>query len=187
MPLFCDIDSNLNFTIEIMIDTDIEEQDLSQLFKNTIVSATKINKRYDHLIDKEGRILGQERIQLIEALDNLFVLLVILRIRLEKSLPADISLKDEMYYKVPIKIKVNKFAIHGKLKKDDPFKIENFSEGYEGLIFNKIKEMLMKYQDAVKDEHLQINKFAELYLIFDDILYNSIVMRYNLEICLIDR
>ena len=68
-------------------------------------------------MEKEGRILGQERIQLIEALDNLFILLVILRIRLEKSLSTDISLTDELYYKVPIKIKVNKFAIHGKLKK----------------------------------------------------------------------
>ena len=138
-------------------------------------------------MEKEGRILGQERIQLIEALDNLFVNLVTLRIRLEKSLSTDISLTDELYYKVPIKIKVNKFAIHGKLKKDDLFSIKNFSEGYEGLIFNKIKQMLMKYQDALKDKQLLVHKLEELYLIFDDILYNSIVMRYNLENCLIDK
>ena len=68
MPFFCEIDHKLHFNIEIRVDSELLEQDLSQLFKNTIVTATNIKKNYDYCISKEGKILGQERIKLVESL-----------------------------------------------------------------------------------------------------------------------
>lgn len=184
MPLFCEIDSSLNFSIEIMIDSGLLKQPLSQLFKTTIVTATQINKEYAHFMTKEGKILGQERIQLVESLDSLFILLVILRIRLEKSLSVGVSLKE---CRAPIEMKFNKFVIQGKLERDDLYGIENFNVGYESLILEKIKELLVKYKQALQDNQVQIQKIEELYLTFDDVFYNSIAMRYNIENCLIDR
>ena len=45
MPFFCEIDVNLHFKIEVRLDSDVSEQELSQLLKNTIVIATNIKKQ----------------------------------------------------------------------------------------------------------------------------------------------
>lgn len=187
MPFFCEIDNKLNFNIEIMVDSELLEQDLSQLFKNTIVIATNINKQYDYFMSKEGKILGQERIQLVESLDNMFVLLVIMRIRLKKNISMDAALIKELNFKVPINVKYNKFTIQGKLTKDDLFEMQSFKKGYSVLIFNKIKEILIKYKSVLNGKGVLNDRLLELYRTFDGILYNSIVIRYKLENCLIDR
>ena len=65
--------------------------------------------------------------------------------------------------------------------------MQNFNKVFTELIFNKIKDILIKYKSVLNGEGLLNNRLLELYRIFDDILYNSLVLRYNLENCLIDR
>jgi hypothetical protein len=187
MPFFFEIDPKLHFKIEVRLDSEFLEQELSQILKNTIVVATNIKKQYDHFIAKEGKILGQERIKLVESLDNLFILLVMMRMRLEKNISMEPASKKELNYKVPINFKPNKFTIQGKLAKDNLFGMQNFNKGFTDLIFNKIKDILIKYKSVSNGEGLLNKRLLELYRIFDDILYNSIVLRYNLENCVIDK
>jgi hypothetical protein len=188
MPIFFEVDTKLNFNIELMIDPLLKEMDLSQLFKNTITIATKIQKQYDVFMKKEGKILGQERTQLIEDLDSLFCFLVILHDRLKKNISIEDIYSNKVNYRVPIYVKFNKFVSQGKLRNDDLFSIENFSRGYEVLILNKIKELLLYYKNtrSTTGNNKSLEGFEELYRTFDEIFYNLIVMRYNLQNCLVD-
>ena len=123
MPFFCEIDHKLHFNIEIRVDSELLEQDLSQLFKNTIVTATNIKKHYDYFISKEGKILGQERIKLVESLDNIFIFLVIMRNRLEKNIQMDPNILKDLKFRVSNELKHGKFIMQGRLKKSDISKL----------------------------------------------------------------
>jgi hypothetical protein len=187
MPFICDIDPELRFKIEVRLDSALLEQELAQLLKNTIAVATYIKKQYDHFMARVGKILGQERIKLVESLDNLFVYLVMMRIRLEKNVSIDSEAIKQPDIKVPIDVRHNKFTIQGKLKRDDLFGMQNFTKGYTVLIFDKIKNILVKYKKVLNGGGFRNDSLQELYCTFDDILYSAIVLRYNLEKCLIDR
>ena len=187
MPFFCEIDVNLHFKIEVRLDSDVSEQELSQLLKNTIVIATNIKKQYDLFMAEEGKILGQERIRLVESLDNLFTFLVLMRIHLGKNLSMDPVIIKQLDIKVPIAVKHNKFSIQGKLRREDLYGMQNFTKGFTIPIYEKIKVILIKYKSVLNGESLLNDSVLGLYRTFDNILYNLIVLRYNLENCLIDK
>jgi hypothetical protein len=150
MPLFFEIDKDLNFQVEILIDSEILRHGLLRLFRNTIGYASKISAQYDAFIARDGKILGQERIQLLEK-------------------------------------RTNKLTTFGKIVQEDLYGIKNFSSGYETLILEKIKKLLIVYKNSIQGETIRENRFGEIYSMIDDIFSNIIAVRYNLENCLIDR
>jgi len=187
MPFFCEIDDELNFTIEIIIDPDFLNANVADLFKKAITLSTNINNQYAGFIAREGRIRGQERTQLIEALDNLFILLVMLRLKFMDVLSPPVMREEDLLYKVPLSRKLNKLVATGKLNEKELFGIKNFNEGYEKLILNKIKKLLINYKNIINSQSSSSDDSEEMFLTFDDIFYNSIIIRYNLENLLLDR
>jgi len=188
MPLFCEIDRELNFRVEILFDSEILRRDLTGLFRNTIGYASKIGAQYDSFITRDGKILGQERIQLLESLDNLFIYLVMLRVRLESVHGPDrASVESNRGFKVSIEKKSNKLTASGKIVPEDLYGIKDFSSGYTTPILGKIKKLLIMYKNSIQGEAIQEHGFGEIYSMVDDIFYNIIAVRYNLENCLIDR
>jgi hypothetical protein len=189
MPIFFEVDNKLNFQIELLIDPVLKEMDTRRLFRSIIAIAKKIQLQYAIFIKKEGKILGQERTQLIEQLDYLFAFLSVLRDKLRERFSSGSQIKLNYQDKVFINHQYNKFRVIGKFRKDDLFGIENFNKGYEVLIRKGIKELMVKYKDLKitrKNKKRLLNKAKDVYQSFDDILYNVIVMRYNLQNCLID-
>jgi len=185
MPLFFTVDEKLNFTLELIVDPLLKKSDLANLFKHTISIATKIQKEYVLFIEKEGRILGQERTQLIEDLDSLFSYLAILSNKLSGSFFPH----DETHYRIFLHAKYNKMVSRGRIHEEDIAKIKNFLKGYELLIMSKIRELLLNFKhlmNSEKDKKGAIKWFEELYETIDSLLYNLLVIRYNLQNCLID-
>lgn len=188
MPLFFEIDKDLNFQVEILFDSEILRHGLPRLFRNTIGYASKISAQYDAFIARYGKILGQERIQLLESLDNLFIYLVLFRVRLESEHRPDRRPEDSTRsFKVHIEKRTNKLTTFGKIVQEDLYGIKNFSSGYETLILEKIKKLLIVYKNSIQGETIRENRFGEIYSMIDDIFSNIIAVRYNLENCLIDR
>ncbi len=188
MPLFCEIDKNLNFRVEILFDSEILRHELPGLFRNTIGYASKIKAQYEYFMARDGKIRGQERVQLLDSLDNLFINLVMLRIRLESVHQAGGGSRDANYsYKVNIENRHNKVVVFGKIVQEDLFGIRNFSSDYETLILVKIKELLIMYRNSIQEGTIQEIGFGSMYSMIDDIFYSIVVVRYNLENCLIDR
>jgi len=187
MPFFCEIDDKLNFNVEIMIDPAFSEINLPDLFKKTIVLSNSINNQYTVFIVRDGKVRGQERTQLIEALDNLFILLVVLCLKLIDVFSPRVKPEGELLYKVPFSKKLNKIVAKGKLNDRELFGIKNFNEGYENLIIDKIKKLLISYKNIINSDSSSQDEFREMFLTFDDIFYNFIIIRYNIENLLLDR
>jgi len=75
----------------------------------------------------------------------------------------------------------------GTLNSNDISGIVSFNEGYEGMILKKIKDLLLKYKYTLDSEEPSFDKYMDLYSIFDEIFYNTIIMRYGIENLLIDK
>jgi len=188
MPLFCEMDKDLNFRVEILSDSEILRHDLTGLFRNTIGYASKIGAQYDSFITRDGKILGQERIQLLESLDNLFIYLVMLQVRLESVHGAERTKAESNYgFKISIEKRSNKLTASGKIVQEDLYGIKTFSAGFATLILGKIKKLLIMYKNSIQGDEIREHGFGEIYSMIDDIFYNIIAVRYNLENCLIDR
>jgi hypothetical protein len=185
MPLFFTVDEKLNFSLELIVDPALREQDVAALFKRIVVVAAKTRREYNHFMDKEGRILGQERTQLIEDLDELFSCAALLSTRIRKNETGG----GENLRMVPLRMKHNKFLSEGRLLETDAVQVGSFSLGYELLVLNRMKELLANYRNLAVSppaSEKRAGSIEELAACFDEILYNLLVMRYNLQNCLLD-
>ncbi|MFW6180997.1 MAG: hypothetical protein ACOC8N_04545 [Spirochaetota bacterium] len=187
MPFFFEIDERYRFSVEVLVDTGSLEQDMAGLFKKTIAVATRIGREYESMTAGEGKILGQERTHLIESLDTLFTHLVILFHRLKRNLPEERQVTEIIDFKVPLRVRYNKFVARGELSRDDLYSVRQFGRDYGERILSKIKDMLMQYKDGLNDREHRVEKFQKLYRLLDGILYNTLIMRYNIQNLLLDQ
>jgi hypothetical protein len=187
MPLFFTIDNRMHFTVEVMLGNDLDSQSLSQIIMRITTISKKIKQLYTGFISKEGKIHGQERVQLVEGLDDLFYALLVLRKKLSDRTPSDDLPINEPGRRVIVDMKINKFIAKGILNGNDLSAIVNFNNGYEGLILKEIKELLLKYKHTLESEKTAFDKYIDLYNKFDEIFYNTILIRYGIENLLIDK
>lgn len=187
MPLFFNIDNRLHFTVEVMFGNDLSSQRLSVIIRQVTTITKMIKQLYTGFISKMGRIHGQKRVQLVEMLDELFTVLLLLRENLKERTPQESSLKGELNMRVVVKTKINKFIVQGAMSSDDISRIESFNEGYEVLILQEVKDLLIKYKTTLDSEEASFDKYIDLYNDFDEVFYNTILMRYSVENLLIDK
>ncbi len=187
MPIFVNIDKRLRFTVEVMLGNDLDRKSLSEIIIQVTSTSKKIKQLYTTIISKEGRIHGQGRVQLVEGLDELFSVLLLLRKNLEEHTPREVSSTNELNRRVIVETKFNKFIVKGTLNSNDISGIVGFNEGYKRLILKKIKALLLKYKNTLASEEPSLDKYIDLYSGFDEIFYNTILMRYGIENLLIDK
>ncbi len=187
MPLFFNIDNRLNFMVEVLLGNDLSAQKLSVIIRQVADTTKRIKLLYTGFISKESRIYGQGRVQLVEALDELFTILLLLRENLNKRTPRELSTTGNNNMRIAVETKINKIVVQGSMSRNDISKIESFNEGYEVLILKEIKDLLIKYKNTLDSEETSLDKYRDLYSGFDDIFYNTILMRYSVENLLIDR
>ena len=185
--MFYEVSEDLKFLIEIMSDSFLSKLELAKGLKEAIATATGIANEYKAYIAKEGKIRGQERARMIENLDRFFTLLIILREKLQESKIRKHFSDKEFLYKVPIRVKGNKYVGYGTLQKKDVAAKYTFNSGYETLILWKLKGLLIYCYRTLNGQEIQEDNLQDMYLMFDDLFYNILVMRYKLRNLLIDR
>jgi hypothetical protein len=186
MPFFFEINDSLGYTLEVLTDTGALDRDLTTLFKNAISNATLIGKKYENMAAGDRKILGQERTQLIESLDALFTSLVILHQRLSRSLPVKPD-EQESRKKVPLRVRYNKITASGALSTEDVKRVRRFSTEYNARVLDKLKEMLLRYKNALGSTDRQAERFSDLFRILDSILYETLIIRYSIQNLLVDQ
>jgi hypothetical protein len=187
MPLFFNIDNRMRFTVQVMLGNDLDSQSLSQIIMRITTISKKIKQLYTGFMSKEGKIHGQERVQLVEGLDDLFYVLLVLRKKLTDRTPPDDLPINETGRRVIVDMKINKFIAKGILNDNDLSSIVNFNKGYEDLILKEIKELLLKYKLTLESEKTAFDKYMDLYNKFDEIFYNTVLIRYGIENLIIDK
>jgi hypothetical protein len=171
----------------VLLGNELDKKSLSEIIMRVTAILKKIKQLYTGFILKEGRIYGQGRVQLVEVLDELFSMLLLLRKNLSERTPKEISSTYELNRRVTVETKINKFIAKGTLNSNNISEIVSFNEGYDVLILKKIKNLLLKYKNTLDAEEPSFNKYTDLYSCFDEIFYNTILMRYGVENLLIDK
>jgi phosphoribosyl-ATP pyrophosphohydrolase len=186
VPFFLEVDDQYNFSLQIMHDSETVQLSPALLFKKAISSAISIKKIFENILEKEGKISGQKRSLLVESIDTLFTYLVLLK---HKLLPNDTrkdALQSSDGVRVPFRRKFNKFLASGKIEREDLQKIKNFQQAFDTRILAKLKDLLQKYNEAARNTTGAANN-DDLFSAFDEIFYQSILIRYSVENLMLDR
>jgi len=183
LPLICEInDISFKFSLEIISSKEEIELSLADILRKITVYSTKFTNLYDEIINKRGKIFGQERILIIENIDQLFIMSVLFLFKLLGMIKNDINILD---FKVPITFSQNKFISSGSILKEDMNSVDKINVFFENNILFKIKEILVYYKKIFEVEN-KMDIFMKLLNNIDDILYNIIILRHNIKNCIVD-
>jgi hypothetical protein len=187
MPLFFEVNSDLKFSLEILADPIYSKLKLTQGFNEAVATATGIANEYEAHIEKEGKIRGQVRTRIIEDLDRLFTLLIVVREKLQELKKEQYSPHESISYKVPLVVRGKKYTGQGTIQKKDIATPYTFSSGYGALILSRFKNLLINCYEVLNGQEMRSSRIQKIFLMFDDLFYNILVMRYKLRNLLIDR
>lgn len=176
------IDQNLIYNIELIIDMDLQEKSEAELLNMIYSSVNKIKGMNG---PQETEILGQNRAMLIRELEDLFIYFVVLQFQFINNYGKDDLNTTQMNFHVPIKLKLNKYVVHGQLKLKDFPKESYYNRIFDSLILNNLKIFLENYKLIIKDQNISLEKIKQLLLELDKTLYNILVIRHNVENCAI--
>lgn len=188
MPLFCEINEGLlDIKFSINLTKDYTGLNQSEILKNISKTLENINNVYLNAIKLNKKILGQERIHLIELVDQLIIYMVLLYDKLNDNLPENFSLESiKQDFKLFIERKINGFNSNGVIDKNDLDIIQNFNDTFNTIIKKEIMEMLKKFKNILNENNYLNNILNSLYLIINRIIYELILLRYKLKMCLIE-
>jgi hypothetical protein len=187
MPLYFEVNDDLTFSLEILADPIYVRLKLTKSFNEAVATATGIANEYEAYIEKEGKIRGQIRTRIIEDLDRLFTLLIVVRDKLQELRNKSQAPGKGLSYKVPLVIKGKKYTSQGAIQQKDIVIPYSFSSGYQTLILSTFKNLLINCSEVLNGKKTQDNRLRSIFLMFDDLFYNILVMRYKLRNLLIDR
>jgi hypothetical protein len=187
MPLYFEVNDDLEFSLEILADPGYTKLKLTQGFNEAVATATGIANEYEAYLEKEGKIRGQIRTRIIEDLDRLFTLLLVVREKVQELRNKSRVQGKGFSYKVPLVVKGKKYTSQGAIRQKDIDIPYSFSSGYGTLVLSKFKNLLINCSEVLNSQEAQDNRLRYIFLMFDDLFYNILVMRYKLRNLLIDR
>ncbi|MDH5682197.1 MAG: hypothetical protein OEZ36_11455 [Spirochaetota bacterium] len=164
---------------------------LNQMVNNMVVEAGDIRKKYIKALSNDNKISSQERSDIIKEINEFIVAILILRESLKLSQisgtkkPAVDIFNDNS--KLNIDVSSNgKFIISGKLKTSDVTANKKFMTWHDESFIKNLKDLLYKYHEAIADDILTSDEVKTLSGEINEIIYDSILMRYMVEFCLVD-
>ncbi len=183
MALFYTISNKLRFNIEIVIDTEIFSKTNPQIVRDILTSVKKIARMQNEFVASQRKIIGQNRIDYVAALDDLFTHLVVLRRNLRQYQGSETTEHEasEEHYKVPLDFQTHRIFSRGGLRREDLISIDNFSSSFNSRVLEKIKELMVQYKNFVASGNNSADDLEELYRIFDNVFYNILILRNHIE------
>ncbi len=186
MIFLCEIDETSNtFNIELRLEPAQLQQNPADLLSRILLLSRDITETHLASIKKSGKIQGQDRIKIIEMLDSMFVNLAVFRV----FIMDEKKLNDNMNLKVPFEMKMNKFFARGNIDISVMKELKNFNDLYNQIINTNLIRLLSKFKninemDTIKslDDQTVIDSLGLL----DDIFYHCLMLRYNINNCLIN-
>jgi hypothetical protein len=168
---------------------------LNTVVTDCIKEAKDIRTGYMEAIGNDNRISSQERVDLIQELDEFLVSLInlhemlranIIAYRRAKRLPLD---EDETLEYSNVKLHVNlktmRFELSGRLAANDVNTKHDFTQWHDQSFITRIKDMLLSYHESIADQVLEPQELDTLFKGISEIIYQAILMRYLIEHCLI--
>ena len=167
-----------------------ELQDMSDLhewIRNFLKTFKTLGQMYSRYFTNDGELVGQEKANLVIALDGLIGGLVLLRRYITKDTPNQFeSLENKYNYWFEMKLDLVNWRGKGKLSNRYTFKISSFANWYNNVMMQKIQQMFKAYSKAMEDEVLtdeeskSLCRFIEV-IIFDILVIEKVLISTDLN------
>jgi hypothetical protein len=179
VPFFCEVNNKtFDVNIELMgINEQVKMTD-NENMKAVLLIIKNTKESYEKHMLKFNKIIGQERIKLIEYIDKLFIHLFSLYYNIIQK---DSGIAKNNDLKLIFDVKANKYIATCKLDEKDISSMNDFGKNFETFILKNIKNLFNKYKEILEDNKNEKMIFTEICIIIDSIFYYILIIRYNLE------
>ena len=164
---------------------------LNQLVNNMVIEAGDIRKKYISAVSNDNKISSQERSDIIKEINEFISAIILLResLKMSQITGTNKTAGDMFNENSRLSIEVEgsgKFQINGQLKNKDIASNKNFMNWHDQSFIKSLKDLLLKYHEAIADNVLTSQEVLTLSEEIVEIIYDTILMRYMVEFCLVD-
>jgi hypothetical protein len=174
------------FKVEGFIDISPSKYKLKSLFEIIVKKAGDIKEVYTKTISNDGKIVGNERSMIISEIDTFFKLLMMFRVYLNSSVE-DYEALYEINNKVEIEFFASRFKCSGFIKSEESEVSRTFGSWYDKIMIEQLKMLVHSYKTACEDGIITVDELKSLNILLDEILYQLVVIRYQVEYMVISK
>jgi len=153
-----------------------ELRDLTDLYKwikNFLAVFVDLKKKYDKYTIDDGALIGQEKANLIFALEEIIGGLLLFRQYIEKGNNSQISSSEEsLPFAFLLKIIIPNWHGKGKLPYNKNYNLNSFADWHNDILLKNVKSMFTKYTGAMSDGILDNNERKDLIHFVENFLSN---------------
>lgn len=167
---------------------ELEEETVAQCLRASIVSFRQVEESYLRAISNDGKIIGGERIDLLERIDDFLNLILLLYCLLftDDREEVHISIKDEVKdFYVNFTIRVTHWASGGRLTDDMVRPVRQFRKIFTEKLAPEVSHFLSDYKAALKDRRIDEQEAVQLKNDVKRMIYICIYLRFQVQMCLV--
>lgn len=166
-------------------------RDLSDLYKwikNFLEIFVDIRKKYDKYICNDGTLVGQEKANLIFALEEIIGGLLLFRQYISKGKKTEItSNKSSLPFAFLLKITLPNWQGKGKLPYQKNYNMDSFANWHNDVLLKDVKTMFTKYTQAMSDGVLDDKEREDLIDFVENFLSNLLQAEREIAFSDLDR
>jgi hypothetical protein len=150
-----------------------ELTDLYKWIKNFLAVFVELKKKYNKYTEKDGSLVGQEKANIIFALEEIIGGLLLFRQYVEKGTKSELSSSAKsLPFTFFLKIILPNWNGEGKLPYQKDYDISSFAEWHNDILLNNVKTMFTKYTQAMSDGILDEKERNDLITFIENFLCN---------------
>ena len=144
---------------------------LAVWIKDFLTEVKDLRKYYISSIHGDGRLLGQEKANIVIQMDEILGGLLLFRRYISENSNPEISSSDPDGNSFAVKLLENTWVGSGKLTQSNDLDQMSFSELHNDVIMDRIRDVFLKYGEAGKDriitppERIMINEKIDIVFI----------------------
>lgn len=166
----------------------LREASLSNCIMQSVSAFNQIDKEYRKAMANDGVIMGSERTDIIQKIDLFFDLLLLTWKHLERK-PRDVSFQienRETAFFFSLVENNNLWRASGRISPTFLSPAANFRVLYRGRLAPDIIDLLNRYKAVFADRKLNEEEVVEIKEEIKQMVYDILLLRFQLEKCLID-
>ncbi len=178
MPLKITFEPNGRWTGGARIPSSLRDtSNLSEWIANFLKKFKKLGKTYRSYIGNDGKLIGQEKANLVIGLDDLISGLLVLRMYVTKDNPSHFNaLKNKYRFKYKIRMDNTTWSGRGIINNRYKTDVSTFIDWYNTVLIKKLKLVFVKYQEAMADKVLTDEESIILIKFIEHVIFDVLVM-----------
>ena len=140
----------------------------------------QVGNKYSKYMSNDGVLLGQEKVNLVNELDEVMGGLVMFRAFLTGNKESRFIALDNKYgYTFSFIFDTLGWDGSGKILNKYVFNIKNFKEWYNAVM-EKLKEVFTKYLNSIRDKEISDEELTSINLLLDFLIFDLVVIEKKL-------